>query len=555
VATPGADSRGQLILLSAVVIAIILLGIVAVLNGGIYAQNAGERSALSASSGATGAANTLRTDAPDLLTASASATLGDGVFVARQNLVRNVSQYDGYLSRAVASERPASVDVTLLNTTNGSGGYLVDDNTSSAPPDGSLTQNANQIGRFNLRVRNLRGPFRVEVGGWNVTLSNAGSGTVHVATSGGIHCTVHDAGNGVGVNLSAGLVEAAPNTCDFPPPSASSVTFANPDDSTGTFTLATDGQVENPTLTGTTTRKFPNLTSARFRVEYSSVHASYNTTLTVRPRTSGPTSVRSPPRSEFVYAVKHNGTNWLYSMNRYGVPTNLSEPNVTAVGPKQVDFDGSGGLDVPFVNASGTLFLADQHGARKLASGASTDSPLAVGRWRGLTSVYYVNQPSGELYRATPGLNPTPVRADGGPVSANVALGIANVSGTGTPALVYRTGSSIKYIENNATYSLGTASSGGAPRSFNGSVGVPVVTSGGAIKVDSKSGSLWTASGASPVNAPLAAIDWTRNGTTDVVYVDGGGKLAYVNSTGGTGVELKTVNGKTVPVNASVGVA
>jgi len=146
----------------------------------------------------------------------------------------------------------------------------------------------------------------------------------------------------------------------------------------------------------------------------------------------------APDRSELVFAKESSGALRTIdaggSITQYGV-------NATAIGPKQVDFDDDERLEIPFVTDAGALRLVDGNGEETtlVASGVETNQTLlAVGTWRGETSVYYVNESDGNtLYRVRPGASPTQILVAGSSQSAGAVAGVADVNDDGDTDRVF----------------------------------------------------------------------------------------------------------------------
>ncbi|GAB7093383.1 hypothetical protein JCM30237_05350 [Halolamina litorea] len=262
------------------------------------------------------------------------------------------------------------------------------------------------------------------------------------------------------------------------------------------------------------------------------------------------------------------------TITNYGV-------GASAIGPKQVDLDGDGLREVPFVNSANELRVVDADGeTRTLATDAATaslqngyTSMLAVGEWNGSTSVFYMNtsdlggDDEATIYRVGIDGAPRKVTVAGNGVEANAIAGIGDVNDDGDADLVFVGGSQrVRYIDDDTITDTSqgvdadVAMGVGAPRTFaSGEVDrVPFVSSNNVRLLSYVGGSsdvedLTTGGVAAPTY--VSGIDWVGDGALEVVYVDSGsGTLQYVtqSDTGGT---VYGPDGNVIEVDESVGVA
>ena len=277
-------------------------------------------------------------------------------------------------------------------------------------------------------------------------------------------------------------------------------------------------------------------------------------------------AVGSPelPREEIVYTTAEGS---LRSVSPDGITENYGV-TAAAIGPKEIDFDGDDRLEVPFVRPDGTLAIVDESGdAEDLATGAETESTLlAVGTWRHETSVFYVNESDGDyVYRVGVDAEPERVFADGAPIRASAIGGVADYNDDGDPDLVYANSTAnVTYLDGKTAHDVGRSvgtNSGvgiGAPREFDGTapVRLPFVDAGGDVALLSATNAKSTLTGSGPAaEAPVAGIDWTNDGSREVVFVDASTETLYYVRLDGTVVEITDSDGDPIAANPEPGVA
>lgn len=250
-----------------------------------------------------------------------------------------------------------------------------------------------------------------------------------------------------------------------------------------------------------------------------------------------------------------------------GSVTTYAASNVESVGPKQVDFDGDGRGEIPYVTGSNTLKLIDSAGeTRTLARGAKFQKTiLAAGKWRGSFSVFYINGSDGDkIYRASPTGQTSAVLVGGNGVAANSLAGVSDYNGDGDRDLVLTgTSSTVKYIDDDTVSSTGVsvASSStagiGDPRDFGFTNDrAPIVKSNNVkLLAYDKSTATWTTSG-KVVSSSASGIDWDGDGSLEVAHLRASGSfpLGYVQPDGSV-VVLVDGNGNKVYPDEQVGIA
>jgi hypothetical protein len=279
------------------------------------------------------------------------------------------------------------------------------------------------------------------------------------------------------------------------------------------------------------------------------------------------TAVASPPsleRDELVFATNESA---LRSIAPDGTVT-AYDATVAAIGPKEVDFDGDDRLEIPYVTGGGDLELIDEaNETTTLVTGDAKGSStlLAVGTWNGSTSVFYVNtSDSNTLYRVSPGESPSQVTAGGSSLGASAAAGVADYDGDGDADLTYLGDSQeVKFVDEDTDRSTGVGPGSnnnygiGAPRTFDGTPPeVPLIDGSGNVELLAADGTTTTVLGdGSAAKTPLAGIDWTGDGTREIVYVDSDTTTLYYVTLGGSTTQITDADGDPVSVDTGVGVA
>lgn len=263
-----------------------------------------------------------------------------------------------------------------------------------------------------------------------------------------------------------------------------------------------------------------------------------------------PPADASNPR-EVVYATRDGS---LRTIDAHGSITRY-DATAAAIGPKEVDLDDDGRLEVPYVDPSGALRLVDDAGgtATLVDGGVETNKTLlAVGEWDGATSVFYVNETDNStVYRVRPGSSPTQLLVDGNAQSASAVAGVADVNGDGDDELVYTgTSQTIHYVDGGQVEEVVTVGQNdgigvGAPRQFDADppARIPAVdTSNNRVLYDS-AGNEETLEPGSSVG-PVAGADWRDSDRLQYLYVVDG-DVRYVTLDGTTGTVAAGVNAST----------
>ena len=262
------------------------------------------------------------------------------------------------------------------------------------------------------------------------------------------------------------------------------------------------------------------------------------------------------------------------TVTQYGV-------DAAAVGPKEVDVDGDGLREIPFVDASNRLRIVDAAGEVQTLATDAAKSPLqnssgtavAVGKWNGTTSVYFMNTadvgPNGEatIYRVDMDGQAEQVTVGGSAVEANAVIGIGDVDDDGDSDLVYVGHfGHIRYLDDGGKIDTGqsvganTGIGAGAPRQFDtGETDRIPFVSGNNVRLLSHQGGSSTVTdlttGGTVESTFVAGVDLVGDDRLEVVFVDSSsGTLKYVRL-GGPVSDLTDEAGNTITVNESTGVA
>jgi len=277
---------------------------------------------------------------------------------------------------------------------------------------------------------------------------------------------------------------------------------------------------------------------------------------------------------EFLYA---GDTGSLTSIGTSGDPLEtLSIPgSVDALGPATADLLGDGDTDVPYVNASDAVRVADRDGsATTLATGSDipgtiegSKSRLATGRWSGSDpSVLFVNENHDTIYRVAEGGTPTVVATPGN--GAQAVVGIADVDGDADDELVFADGSQQLRALNpdGSTDSLANGQLGsnngigaGTLADFDGdgihrAVGVDgsnqVKLVGAGTAAGGESTTVLTGGVARKSPATVADVD--ADGTPEIVFVSmDSEKLKYVDDVGGANTVAPLIDANGDPIRRS----
>ncbi|QLD85624.1 hypothetical protein HWV23_07760 [Natronomonas halophila] len=601
-----ADDRGQLLVIGAVAMALVLVGFGIVLNAVLYTD------ARAAQERATSGGDTYR------FHQSIHDGIGGGVFYAN---------YDDYGSYARLVDRVRTSTRTW--TENASAHYAVNavaivsrvrDSTNGTQvtqsadrpltnaggeSDWTVASDVTGVRRFSLNVsrdslvESAADPTVSDLNSQGVTRiraeddDSAAERTVYLYRNSSDYVVVETAHNGTSlgrcsvqapeaaVDLTEGTV-ASQNCPSLQFPALAgpySIEIENGDSATARYSLVVDEERQNlddDNFTGAgsdcggtagpmATRA---LYSATVNASYLTDKQAYRTNVTVAPETTprGRTysvgSGSTVPR-ELVYT---NSSGGLFSISTGGAVTEYPVTDAQAIGPRTADLDGDGACEIPYVNSSNVLKLVDGGGDIDTLAESATKSKtrLAVGTWNGKQGVYYVNSSDGKMYRATPGESPTVVlAADGDTDGIGAVAGIADYNSDGDTDIVFTDGSQlVTYYDDGTTHetSEGVGQNNGVavgdPKDFNGngSRRAPIVDGSNNVALLPTSGTSEDLTSSGPAaKSPVAGIDWTGDGDKEVVYIHNG-ELYYV-TLGGTIERINDASGDPVSAEDDRGVA
>lgn len=256
------------------------------------------------------------------------------------------------------------------------------------------------------------------------------------------------------------------------------------------------------------------------------------------------------------------------TVTRYGV-------DAEAIGPKQIDIDGDGLREIPYVDSSNRLRVVDAAGEVQTLTTDAAHTPLqadyttllGVGELDGETSVFYLNTTDtvgGEasIYRVGIDGESEQVTADGSGVDATAIAGLGDMNGDDENELVY-VGSSqgIHYIDDGEEYTgtdIGVNNGAGiaAPRVFASGEAdnIPYIDGSNEVKLYPSRPSDALTGGA--VKSPISGIDFGGDERLEVVYVDSDDStINYVYRNNGTVVAVTDEDGDPITADRGVGVA
>jgi hypothetical protein len=235
-----------------------------------------------------------------------------------------------------------------------------------------------------------------------------------------------------------------------------------------------------------------------------------------------------------------SGGSQLTVLNKQGDSStyNFGGGGIAAFGPTAVDVNGGSELDTPITQNSGNLAVFPGAPAT-LASNAKAnpDSTLGVGSLNGGgPSVFYPVKASGGATDPIHQVNDTgPSELVFTPSNDAVAVaGIANVT-PDDPDLVYANSNQDVLYRDNGSSSVIIESSNidwndpppvGTPADFDGdgTARVPFINSSGDLALASADAPATTipTTGATPLNRPMATLDWDDDGNLDIIFINDG---------------------------------
>lgn len=276
---------------------------------------------------------------------------------------------------------------------------------------------------------------------------------------------------------------------------------------------------------------------------------------------AGPSEIS---RDEVVYVRDGGGLESVDSdgdVTQYGV-------QAEAIGPKEVDFDGDGLGEVPYVTSAGAVKLVDSNGeTQTIATGAATSkTKLAVAEHDGEFVVFYVGAAEGDIFKASLELDPTEITGYGG-YAAGAVVGVMDADADGDDEIVYTgTSQQIRYLNDSGDYTPSNGGAGqnngigvGSPRDFDGDgvPKIPMVDGSNTVHTyDIRSESKGSSVASNGAASPLTGIEWDTGASgLEVVYVNSTADTLYYVTPGQTPIEILDADGDPIVVDTSVGVA
>lgn len=572
--------RGQLMLVGAITIAVIFLGLVAVLNTGLYTSNVAPRAGLSATADAETFVDGVEQDVPTLLGAAAEESVAGEVYAFDAVIDREVNRYGSYLLRSVAEERAATVGITLNGTTYGNGWLVVDDDASTefdpADSENLYWTVAEDVDDTNGTITLYRFPadndtenarFALEADGdggdeWRLETywEDDSGGQVHIVVSGGGGCTFPQEqptnASGITIDLTAGNVREV--DCSFTRIDEALddqsydlwVERSGAGDDTrarGTYGIAVEGTTEGEVHDGDVVEGGPSVTDVPYSVprldaatltlQYTAPSLDYDTDIRIDPAA---VDLPAPPLIGTGVVFVDESSGYLRSSDE---DENIDAFDPARIGPAEVDFDADGRVEIPHVSGSDTIRLIDvTNESTTLPSGdidTTGRSRLAVGTWNGSpVSVFYAGD--GTINRTTPGAR-SPVRLNAtAAYGVRAPVGPADIDNDGSTEFVYVDGGgTLRALENASDTdpervgSDGLVSGGGVGPAHDfdgdGAASIPFVDDDGNVTLIDGTGSridLFAAHGISdgdPVDAASMAVrDVNDDGDAEIVYLRSG---------------------------------
>jgi hypothetical protein len=260
--------------------------------------------------------------------------------------------------------------------------------------------------------------------------------------------------------------------------------------------------------------------------------------------------------------------------------TTIATPTaVEALGPARADLTGDGRRDLPYVDAAGRVRVTNGSNASTTLTGsaaipgsvARAKTRLWAGRWNGSeASVFFVDQSHEEIYRVNDTGTPVEVAAPGD--GAQAVAGAGDVDGDGAAELLFADASQqLRYVEPDGSVEAvddgGTGSNNGigagsvADFDDDGVVSVVTVDGSNDLKIvgeptgDGGEG-VRTVGAVDAKKSPVTVADVDGDDDGEVVYVDTGGSLRYLDdvSTSPTVRSLSDESGGTVGGEDDTGV-
>jgi hypothetical protein len=320
--TDRTDDRAQLMLVGAIVVALLVFGVVIVVNSVLYTNTIAPQAASDATADAAKYTAVAERDLQTL----ANELAADREFVPRALLKQHSGDYSRQLSRVVAEERNYHLEISYNESASAAGSALIQNSTrrftaADGSEDWTLSRNASGVERVSLELHELsKFPTSKANKGLFVVVTN-GSSTWEFRAYRGKHTdeltfqTRNDSSAWNDLCRAPGPISSLPSAhvevevvdgrlrvdnvgCGSTTPFGGDVApsyellFENntppgQDEPTGTYELWVDGDIEEPNFDNATTYAVPAVFSASFDLEYDGPNLRFDRTITgIRPNGS-----------------------------------------------------------------------------------------------------------------------------------------------------------------------------------------------------------------------------------------------------------------------------
>ncbi|MFB6297538.1 MAG: hypothetical protein ABEH56_03360 [Salinirussus sp.] len=592
-------SRGQLILVGTITIAVVVVGLTVIVNTVLFTESVGSSSLDSRIQ----EAGEFDSEVIDGVRSVTFRVGHDSRNVTEDELKANVADnltlYARLLGESYARSRPVAVSLTYSNQ-SAVGNRTLQDH------DDSLTDNAGDtdwtvvsdhaVGWFSLNLdadETSTDPFFVNAtnetsGRWiNLTLSRESDGNISVDSEVSFRADATgecEPSNGrVLLDAYRGEGVTGADTCSFNGTSlldgAINVTVYSGNNGVGKYSVVTRSPVtSHPDCDGLNPDAAdpcvaPVLWTANVSTSFVGEGISYTNSYNV--------SIYSNVSGTGTGLLASTGTVVTGPAGAVGRSDtlDLNVGGALALG-NTGDVDSDGRPELPYIDASGDLKVNDTEGEVQTlvdaTAVASTEVPdddktlLATGTWDGSpASVFYADGDHDEIYRVEPGGSPTLVRDLSSNNGANSVLGIGDIDGDNSDELVYAGSSQeVRYLETGgAVKTTGFTSGsnngiGNGPLSDldgDGTAEAVVVDGSNDVRLLDDGGADGTPAQSSvdAAKSPATAADVDDDGEQEIVFVDESSTdLEYVDDVDGTPT-VKTLtdpDGNTVSGNKDTGV-
>jgi hypothetical protein len=587
-------ARGQLFVLAALALAVLVIGVALLLNSGVYSANLAAQNAdggveepreflREAEIGAnrvmeysnynnfSSYANLRRNFAVGVHNWSERAhdhraRSGEGVEIREVN-VTNGSRITQDTDKRRFRNNTLSQNWTLADSLGGVRQFRMNITTDSLP-NTSLSPTRSQYqssSYFRIGVTPVGGPTkRIYIYGNNTqeaALLRVGGGPSGLSPPCKVAANADDRAT---IYISDGLVgHEHCEALDFldDPATPFAINYTNGNNIEGSYELfvdATEGNVQGSDY-GTDSNNDPPVVeeaiyTATVGFNYTAEDASLSGNRTASPDrrrfiSGGRSFTFSIPTGDNVTFLETGSS--LKTLNNQGSSSTYSVGgNPKAIGPTAVNVSGGSELDTPYINSPMSANLRVNSGSILASDPLSSDGTVGVGSWNGGgPSVFYASD-SNAIRQAnqTGGAEEVLPPATG----ATAVAGIANVTPDDSD-IVYVNGSDVLYYDNGSSSKMvdgsqlgaTSAPSVGTPADFDGDgfARVPFVNTGDQLLLADKDGTTTPVSTGpdTPLEAPMATLDWNEDGELDIIFINNSDYLKIVSDVTGTET-VSTVN-------------